>query len=137
MRDVESSTPGGFPERQLSWSPVALFRFSALTFNAHMIHYNESRTRNFEGHPGLVVHGPLNLINMLDYWGHVHGRNGALRPTEISYRATSPIYAGEDYKIASSVVDDATDRGSGAQTLYSLVVEKRGKPCMQGKVLAG
>ena len=68
VRDERSNESSPFPTRHMHWSPVALFGFSALTYNAHMIHYNESWTRNVEGHPGLVVHGPLNLINMLDYW---------------------------------------------------------------------
>jgi len=83
--------------RQIQWSPVALFRFSALTFNAHKIHYNEDWTRRVEGHPGLVVHGPLNLISMLDYWREMHGTS----PAGITYRAMSPLYAGERYQILS------------------------------------
>ncbi|KAL6884750.1 hypothetical protein GGI43DRAFT_419303 [Trichoderma evansii] len=66
-----------FPERQMSWSLVALFRFSALTFNAHRIHYDGAWSQGVENHPGLVVHGPLNLINMLDYWRDTHTGEGA------------------------------------------------------------
>ncbi|KAK8076107.1 hypothetical protein PG994_003379 [Apiospora phragmitis] len=60
-----------YPYRQLRWSPVGLFRFSALTFNGHKIHYDGSWTRSVENHPSCVVHGPLNLISMLDYWRDV------------------------------------------------------------------
>ncbi|KAL6874799.1 hypothetical protein J3F83DRAFT_712766 [Trichoderma novae-zelandiae] len=86
-----------FPIRKLSWSPVGLFRFSALTFNGHKIHYNEDWTRTAEGHPVVVVHGPLNVISLLDYWRDVHGEGTG--PDEISYRAVSPVYAGEEYQI--------------------------------------
>lgn len=43
-----------------------LFRFSALTFNAHRIHYDRPYARNDEGYPGLVVHGPLTAILLAD-----------------------------------------------------------------------
>ena len=57
--------------RDFTQTPVSLFRFSALTFNAHKIHYSTEWCRDVEGHRGAVVHGPLNLINMLDYGGIV------------------------------------------------------------------
>lgn len=111
------------PQRKLAWSPVALFRFSALTFNAHMIHYNEGWTRNVEGHPAAVVHGPLNLIVIMyvpfpphdsadttplqpckavliqhrDYWRDIH--SGGQQPRIVTYRALSPVYTGYEYYI--------------------------------------
>ena len=66
-----------------------------------MIHYNETWTRAVEGHPNVVVHGPLNLINTLDYWRDLHS-NGDGPPRSISYRALSPIYAGEEYMIKTT-----------------------------------
>ncbi|KAL2136483.1 hypothetical protein VTI74DRAFT_3502 [Chaetomium olivicolor] len=129
--DVPGEDPEGFPERHMSWSPVALFGFSALTFNPHKIHYNESWTRNVEGHPGLVVHGPLNLINMLDYWRDVHGRRErGLHLKEVKYRAMAPIYAGEQYRITSSVVED------GQEPRYELLVIKGDAICMRGEITA-
>ena len=109
--------------RHLRWSPVALFRFSALTFNGHKIHYNEDWTRRVEGHPGLVVHGPLNLISMLDYWRDVHGSS----PAGITYRAMSPLYAGERYQISSK----QNDKEAG----HEIIVEKSdGTVCMRAQV---
>ncbi|KAG9255497.1 putative cytoplasmic protein [Emericellopsis atlantica] len=120
--DVKTDDGNGIV-RQVQWSPVALFRFSALTFNAHKIHYNEDWTRRVEGHPGVVVHGPLNLISMLDYWRDVHGSS----PTGITYRAMSPLYAGERYQISSK-------RGEG-QAGREIVVEKSdGTICMKAQV---
>lgn len=118
------------PHRKFQWSPVALFRFSALTFNAHMIHYNESWTRNVEGHPAVVVHGPLNLIAMLDYWRDVHG-NGQ-EPAEISYRALSPLYAGDEYVVRTESVKDV----EMGETCWELVVAKGDKICMKGSITA-
>jgi hydroxyacyl-ACP dehydratase HTD2-like protein with hotdog domain len=102
-------TPQGARIRDLVQSHVALFRFSAVTFNGHKIHYNRAWCREVEGHRECVVHGPLNLINMVDFWrdvigqqmqeGEIDGQEGELVPERITYRATSPLYAGEKYRI--------------------------------------
>jgi hydroxyacyl-ACP dehydratase HTD2-like protein with hotdog domain len=84
-------------------TPVTLFRFSALTFNPHKIHYSLPWARDVEGHRDIVVHGPLNLISILDLWRDTRGRDSAdptaIIPQRISYRATSPLYAGEEYRV--------------------------------------
>lgn len=142
MRDVAAYNDreqAGFPERQLSWSPMALFRFSALTFNAHMIHYNEAWTRNVERHPAVVVHGPLNLICMMDYWRDMHSdgsRDGVEQVEEVRYRATAPVYVGEPYQIVTSAVTAGGVTSFGEQRVYELHVEKGNKVCMRGEVLS-
>lgn len=105
---------------------MGLFRFSALTFNAHKIHYNQDWTRNVEGHPAEVVHGPLNLINMLDYWRDHHES----MPREISYRAMSPIHAGQSYLIRTE-----STRGAEGGRAYDVVVERDGTVCMKGEIV--
>jgi hydroxyacyl-ACP dehydratase HTD2-like protein with hotdog domain len=115
------------PVRQLRWSPVGLFRFSALTFNGHKIHYNSDWTRTVEGHPGVVVHGPLNLINMLDYWRDIHGDKSLI--SDITYRAMAPIYAGEEYNIRTADVEDMS-----GQQRYTILVEKQGTLCMKAEI---
>jgi 3-methylfumaryl-CoA hydratase len=47
--------------------PVLLFRFSALTFNSHRIHYDRRWAMETEGYPGLVVHGPLTTTLLIDF----------------------------------------------------------------------
>ncbi|KAL1881001.1 hypothetical protein Plec18167_003542 [Paecilomyces lecythidis] len=99
-----SSPTSKVHSRSLKQTPVTLFRFSALTFNGHMIHYSLPWAREVEGHKSIVVHGPLNLISILDFWRDVRGRGGKLDefsvvPESISYRATSPLYADEEYRI--------------------------------------
>lgn len=84
--------------RDLCQSAVDLFRFSALTFNAHKIHYSRPWCREVEGHREIVVHGPLNLINMLDFWRDTRGQGDGEVPKSIRYRATAPFYAGEKYR---------------------------------------
>lgn len=119
----------GAPVRQFRWSPTGLFRFSALTFNGHKIHYNEDWTQRVEGHPGLVVHGPLNLINMLNYWRDVHG--DGKNPHSISYRAMSPVYAGETYLVRTEGSDDTAEG-----RVWDVLVDKNGVVCMKGQVLS-
>jgi 3-methylfumaryl-CoA hydratase len=46
--------------------PVLLFRYSALTFNGHRIHYDRSYVTEVEGYPGLIVHGPLIATLLMD-----------------------------------------------------------------------
>lgn len=52
--------------REISPDPVLLFRYSALTFNGHRIHYDRAYVTEVEGYPGLIVHGPLIATLLLD-----------------------------------------------------------------------
>jgi 3-methylfumaryl-CoA hydratase len=52
--------------REVTPDPVLLFRYSALTFNGHRIHYDRTYVTEVEGYPGLVVHGPLVATLLLD-----------------------------------------------------------------------
>ena len=87
------------PQAELSWrilaSPVLLFRYSALTFNGHRIHYDEPYATGTEGYPGLVVHGPLQatlLLNLL-------AAAGAAMPFRFRYRALSALFAGPAFEV--------------------------------------
>ena len=93
--------------RDFLQTAVSLFRFSALTFNAHMIHYSVPWCREKEGHRDIVVHGPLNLINMLDFWRDEQSNDYTI-PRSIRYRATAPFYAGETYRALLEKVDFQT-----------------------------
>ncbi|KAG8527068.1 uncharacterized protein KY384_008497 [Bacidia gigantensis] len=90
----------GVKQRDFLQTPVSLFRFSALTFNAHMIHYSREWCREVEGHRDCVVHGPLNLLLMLDLWrdGRARREDHVMVPKSIKYRATAPFYVGEKYR---------------------------------------
>jgi 3-methylfumaryl-CoA hydratase len=69
--------------------PVALFRFSALTFNSHRIHYDRDYARHIEGYPGLVVHGPLAATLLADlYLRTFSGR----RISAFAFRARAPLF---------------------------------------------
>lgn len=136
---LTSTDSSAFPIRHMSWSPVGLFRFSALTFNSHKIHYNEPWTRTAEGHPGVVVHGPLNLISLLDYWRDVHGGAFGQCPREVAYRAVSPVYAGEKYQIRTGEMGVAKRVGDGdgdGQT-WEVLAERGGVVIMRASISAG
>lgn len=78
--------------RVVTPSPPLLFRFSALTFNSHRIHYDLAYAREVEGYPGLVVHGPLMATLLLDLADRELGSN---RLARFAFRALSPAFAGE------------------------------------------
>jgi len=65
-----------------------LFRFSALTFNAHRIHYDRPYALNEEGYPGLVVHGPLTAILLLELVRHTLPQ----RVAGFSFRGQAPLF---------------------------------------------
>ncbi len=77
--------------RALESDAVLLFRFSALTFNGHRIHYDADYARQVEGYGGLVVHGPLQALVLLNLAASVLGRT----PARFAYRGLSPLIAGE------------------------------------------
>lgn len=71
-------------------SPQLLFRFSALTYNTHRIHYDQPYVTGVEGYPGLVVHGPLLALLLLEI-----PRRHSERPVKsFEYRLSSPVFAG-------------------------------------------
>ena len=126
----EKVLPIGKYQRDFCQTPTSLFRFSALTFNAHKIHYLPEWCREVEGHRNAVVHGPLNLINMLDFWRDT-SKNGDTEavPKSIAYRAMSPLYVDEPYRILFE--HDPTPEGwraevwdsFGKQSMKSTIVE--------------
>jgi 3-methylfumaryl-CoA hydratase len=73
------------------WVPddVLLFRYSALTFNGHRIHYDRRYVTEVEGYPGLIVHGPLIATLLLDLLRHQHPEAEVAR---YSFRAVRPIF---------------------------------------------
>jgi 3-methylfumaryl-CoA hydratase len=76
--------------RTVSPDPVLLFRFSALTFNGHRIHYDQPYVTGVEGYPGLIVHGPL--LGMLQI--ELARRSNPHRTAQsFEFRALSPVFA--------------------------------------------
>jgi 3-methylfumaryl-CoA hydratase len=82
--------PGGGWRCELATDPVLLFRFSALTYNGHRIHYDLPYATGEEGYPGLVIHGPLLALLALDL-PRVHAPDATLKSFE--YRLVRPAFA--------------------------------------------
>ncbi len=76
--------------RPVAVDTVALFRFSALTFNAHRIHFDLPYAVEVEKYPGLVVHGPLQAIWMMEA---ARGLRGV--PQAFRFRGLHPLFAGD------------------------------------------
>jgi hydroxyacyl-ACP dehydratase HTD2-like protein with hotdog domain len=133
--EIEEQHKGHFV-RDYNRTQVQLFRFSALTFNGHRIHYDKPWATQVEGHRDVVVHGPMNFLAMVDLWrdemvkqGHGKSRDEILHPQKVEYRATSPVYAGEGYR----VLMDATSGGKESEVQ---VVSNDGTKCMKGTITA-
>lgn len=78
------------PRRDLTPDERLLFRYSALTFNTHRIHYDVAYANQAEGYPGLVVHGPLTATLLAELAETALGRPLG----SFSFRATAPTFAG-------------------------------------------
>ncbi len=82
--------------------PVLLFAFSAATSNSHRIHYDEAYATQVEGYQGLVVHGPLIALLLLEAM--------PARPiSRFSFRALKPAFAGETIAAHGRLVDDGAE----------------------------
>ncbi|WP_230426377.1 FAS1-like dehydratase domain-containing protein [Paragemmobacter aquarius] len=102
--------------------PVRLFRFSALTFNGHRIHYDADYARDVEGYAGPVVHGPLQAVAMMVLAGRVLGRV----PERFSYRGLSPLTLGQEALVEAY---------GGAEGLEMRVRRVGGPVTMTGKAV--
>jgi 3-methylfumaryl-CoA hydratase len=83
--------------RAVTPDPVLLFRFSALTFNGHRIHYDHPYATAVEGYPGLVVHGPLLAILLLDL---VRRQRPEAALRAFAFRALRPVFDTGAFRIA-------------------------------------
>ncbi|MBV8798815.1 MAG: MaoC family dehydratase N-terminal domain-containing protein [Alphaproteobacteria bacterium] len=75
--------------RTITPDPVQLFRYSALTFNSHRIHYDREYCRDVEGYPGLVVHGPYIATLLADHFLRQHPRTPLAK---LRFRAHRPLF---------------------------------------------
>ena len=85
-------------QRAVTPDPVLLFRYSALTFNGHRIHYDRDYCREAEGYPGLVVHGPLLATYMVAL--AVESQPGR-RLAGFSFRALAPVFDTAGFRVAA------------------------------------
>jgi len=90
-----------------TWTPdsTQLFRYSALTFNGHRIHYDADYCRAVEGYAGLVVHGPLVATQLADLATEALGA----APARFRYRGLSPTIAGTPITLAAALQGDGVE----------------------------
>lgn len=86
-----------------------LFRYSAVTYNAHRIHYDLPYTQEVEHYPALVVHGPLQATLLMQA---ATGFKGAV-PSDFHYRGVHPMFGGTDLDIAAVEEDGALNLFTG------------------------
>jgi len=100
--------------------PVLLFRYSALTFNGHRIHYDRDYVTRVEGYPGLIFHGPLQAAFIIELAAKLHG---GTPPTKFVYRGVQPLFEGGEFSV------NANDNGASME-LWTANAE--GQPTMKG-----
>jgi 3-methylfumaryl-CoA hydratase len=94
------------------WQPddVLLFRYSALTYNGHRIHYDRRYVTQVENYPGLIVHGPLIATLLLELASRV--KSGRL-PSSFEFRARRPVFDG------TTLTTHAAPAGHGGLRLWA------------------
>ena len=89
--------------------PVLLFRYSALTFNAHRIHYDLPYTRDIEGYPALVMNGGLTALLLVETARpHLPGRIAGYQA-----RAIHPLFVGQSIAFNGRIAGDGAELWAG------------------------
>jgi 3-methylfumaryl-CoA hydratase len=100
--------------------PVLLFRYSALTFNGHRIHYDRDYVTKVEGYPGLIFHGPLQAALIVEMAAKLRGGKA---PKTFTYRGVQPLFEGSEFSI------NANDNGASMELWTANDAEQ---PTMKG-----
>jgi 3-methylfumaryl-CoA hydratase len=102
-------TPDPVPLPPCDWQetvavdPVLLFRFSAITFNGHRIHYDRDYATKVEKYPGLVVHGPLQALMLFEA---ARRRTPGRRPARFEFRGIRPLFDQDAVTLNGRARDD-------------------------------
>jgi 3-methylfumaryl-CoA hydratase len=99
---------------------VLLFRYSALTFNGHRIHYDRDYVTRVEGYPGLIFHGPMQAALLVEFAAKLHGGKA---PAKFSYRGVQPLFEGAEFSV------NANGTGAGMELWTA---NSAGQPTMKG-----
>ena len=96
-----AATPARAADRQLDWpmDEATLFRFSALTFNTHRIHYDLRYATEVGGYPGLVVHGPLQAMLIAETFRKWHPERTVRR---MEFRARASLFCGAPVSVCAA-----------------------------------
>lgn len=109
--------------RTITPDPTLLFRYSALTFNAHRIHYDRAYAKDVESYPGLVVHGPLLATLLLELFAD-NFPGAAL--SSFSFKAIRPVFDIESFHVRGCKPD-----GTGNAKLW--IADGAGNLCMEAR----
>ncbi|HQT66701.1 MAG: protein dehydratase [Rhodospirillales bacterium 20-60-12] len=91
--------------RAMRADPVLLFRYSALTFNGHRIHYDRAYVTQIEAYHGLIVHGPLQATLLIDFAAHVRGS----APKHFNFRGVQPLFDFMNFALCASETQNGLD----------------------------
>ena len=116
----EAPAPTALWRREIAADPVLLFRYSALTFNGHRIHYDRDYVTKVEGYPGLIFHGPMQAALLVEFAAHLHGGTA---PKKFSYRGLQPLFEGGEFSVNANEI---------AEGLDIWVANAEGAPTMRG-----
>jgi 3-methylfumaryl-CoA hydratase len=100
--------------------PVLLFRYSALTFNGHRIHYDRDYVTKVEGYPGLIFHGPMQAAFIVELAAKLHGGTA---PKKLVYRGVQPLFEGSEFSVNANETN-------GGMELWT--ANAAGQPTMKG-----
>jgi 3-methylfumaryl-CoA hydratase len=100
--------------------PVLLFRYSALTFNGHRIHYDRDYVTKVEGYPGLIFHGPMQAAFIVELAAKLHGGTA---PKKLDYRGLQPLFEGSEFSV------NANETPAGMELW---IANSAGQPTMKG-----
>lgn len=89
-----------------TFTPAHLFRYSALTFNTHRIHYDAPYVTQVEGHTNIVVHGPLLITSLTELVRERYGNDAIF---EVAYRMQSPAYSDQTVTFTATQATGSRD----------------------------
>lgn len=95
MKTPPAPATTGDDVMQITPSAAYLFRYSAMTFNGHRIHYDKDYVRDVEGYPGLIVHGPLQATLLCQFAADLKKR----APKTFRFRSLSTIFDTADFTV--------------------------------------
>ena len=98
---------------------MLLFRYSALTFNGHRIHYDRDYVTKVEGYPGLIFHGPMQAALQIEFAAKLR----SIVPKKFAYRGVQPLFEGSEFSV------NANETANGLETWTA---NSEGQPTMKG-----
>ena len=132
-RDISKSGGGSgyskdIPEKadlseKIFMHPTILFRYSAIGFVGHRIHYDHPYTVNEENYPGLIVHGPLQATYLLRAAEKLMGK----QVKSFTHKVMAPVFANSEYMVGVDKMDDGSASCWGATKEFGVTMRAEAK----------